>query len=124
MYELLRNLHILFAVVSVTGFAARGLLAIVKSSWLDTPWLKRLPHVNDTLLFAAGIALMVITHQYPGSAAWITAKLIAVLLYIVFGFIALRRSFPAGLRVTSGLAALATIGYIVSVAITKHPLPG
>lgn len=123
MYETLRHLHMLFAVISVTGFAARGLLAITQSPSLDTPWLKRLPHINDTLLFAAGVALIVITHQYPGSAPWITAKLVAVLVYIVLGFVALRRSFPAGLRVASGLAALATIGYIVSVAITKNPLP-
>jgi len=123
MYIALKHLHILFAVISVTGFAARGVLAMVGSPLLQRPWLRRLPHINDTLLFAAGVALAVITRQYPFVDAWITVKLAAVLLYIVLGFMALRPTLPAGFRLASGFAALAVAAYIVGVALTKNPVP-
>jgi uncharacterized membrane protein SirB2 len=123
MYTALKHLHILFAVISITGFAARGVLAIIGSPLLQRPWLRRLPHINDTLLFSAGVALAILTDQIPFIDAWITAKLAAVLLYIVLGFIALRRTFPARLRVVSGIGALVVVAYIVVVAVTKNPLP-
>ncbi|MBI4996231.1 MAG: SirB2 family protein [Rhodocyclales bacterium] len=123
MYTALKHLHILFAVVSVAGFVARGVLAIVGSALLQRPWLLRLPHINDTLLFSAGVALAFLTHQVPFVDAWITAKLAAVVLYIVLGFVALRATFPARLRLACGIGALATVGYVVGVALTKNPLP-
>lgn len=123
MYLALKHLHTLFAVISITGFAARGILAIMDSPLLRRPWLRRLPHINDTLLFAAGLALAIISRQYPFAEAWITAKLAAVLLYIALGFVALRRTFSAPLRIASGISALAVAGYIVAVALTKNPVP-
>jgi uncharacterized membrane protein SirB2 len=123
MYTALKHLHILFAVLSITGFVVRGVLAIKGSPLLQRPWLRRLPHVNDTLLFSAGVALAFLTHQIPFVDAWITAKLAAVLLYIVLGFVALRRTLPATLRLASGIGALVVVAYIVSVALTKNPLP-
>jgi uncharacterized membrane protein SirB2 len=46
-----------------------------------------------------------------------------VLLYIVLGFLALRRTLPARMRLASGIGALVVVAYIVSVALTKNPLP-
>ena len=123
MYTALKHLHILFAAISITGFVLRGVLAIKGSPVLQRPWLRRLPHINDTLLFSAGVALAFLTHQIPFVDAWITAKLAAVLLYIVLGFVALRKTVPAKLRLASGIGALAVATYIVCVALTKNPLP-
>jgi uncharacterized membrane protein SirB2 len=123
MYLALKHLHIAFAVISVTGFVARGALAVMGSPLLQRPWLRRLPHINDPLLFPAGVALAVIPRQYPFVDAWITVKLAAVLLYIVLGFMALRPTLPAGLRLASGCTALAVAAYIVGIALTKNPLP-
>jgi uncharacterized membrane protein SirB2 len=123
MYLGLKHLHILFAIVSVAGFIVRGVLAIRGSALLRHPVLRRLPHINDTLLFSAGVALAFLTHQVPFVDTWITAKLAGVLLYIVLGFAALRGSLPARLRLASGIAALAVVAYVVGVALTKNPLP-
>lgn len=123
MYLGLKHLHTLFAVISIGGFIARGILAIKDSPLLQRPWLRRLPHINDTLLFAAGVALAILSRQYPFVDTWITVKLAAVLLYIALGFVALRKTFPARLRIASGISALAVAGYIVTVALTKNPVP-
>jgi uncharacterized membrane protein SirB2 len=121
MYLALKHLHILFAALSITGFTARGLLAMRCSPLLQRrPWLRRLPHINDTLLFGAGIWLAVLTQQIPFVDTWLTVKLGAVLLYIVLGFVALRSRFPAWLRLISGIVALVVATYIVHVALSKN----
>jgi uncharacterized membrane protein SirB2 len=120
-YLTLKYLHILFATLSITGFAARGLLALRGGSpLLQRPWLRRLPHINDTLLFGAGLWLARMLRQMPFVDVWITVKLGSVLLYIILGFVALRPKFPAWLRLASGSAALLAAAYITHVALTKN----
>lgn len=120
MYMALKHLHILFATLSIAGFVARGALAMRRSPLLQRPWLRRLPHINDTLLFGAGVWLAFLTHQVPFVDAWITVKLGAVLLYIILGFIALREKFAGSVRLASGIAALGVVAYVVRVAVTKN----
>jgi uncharacterized membrane protein SirB2 len=58
-------------------------------------------------------------------AAWVRgrlAKIIGLLVYIGLGLVALRPGRPTAVRAVAWVAALATFGYIVSVAITKNPL--
>jgi uncharacterized membrane protein SirB2 len=74
-------------------------------------------------LFATGIALMIAIRQYPGTAPWITAKLVAVLVYIGLGMVALRFGRSRPVRAGAWVAALVVFGYIVAVAVTRNPLP-
>lgn len=122
MYAAVKHLHILFAVLSGTGLLLRGLLMTVDSPLLERRWIKIAPHVNDTLLLVAAIALTVIVGQYPFVDSWLTAKVFGVIAYIVLGALALRPGRPKPVRIAAGIAALAVFGYIVSVAVTKNPL--
>jgi uncharacterized membrane protein SirB2 len=56
--------------------------------------------------------------QYPLAQPWLTAKVGALLLYIVLGSVALKRGRSKGIRAAAFLAALATFAYIVAVALT------
>ncbi|HVJ73474.1 MAG TPA: SirB2 family protein, partial [Casimicrobiaceae bacterium] len=56
-----------------------------------------------------------------GAAPWIGAKVVALVVYIALGMIALKRGRTFAVRAAAFFAALATFGYIVSVAITKSP---
>jgi len=47
---------------------------------------------------------------------------IAVLVYIAAGTVALKRGRTRGVRIAALIVALTTFGYIVSVALTKSPL--
>jgi len=76
-------------------------------------------HVIDTVLLAS--ALWLAWQLGRDAAPWIAAKVVALLLYIVLGSIALRRGRTPGIRIAAFFAALATFGYIVSVAIAKSP---
>ncbi|HTY04047.1 MAG TPA: SirB2 family protein [Rhodocyclaceae bacterium] len=121
MYEPLKLLHIAFAVVSVTGFVARALLAAIGSTVWQRRGIRLLTHGNDTLLLAAGVTLSILSHQYPFAQPWLTAKLAAVVLYIVLGALALRPALPAAVRTVCGFGALAVVAYVIHVAITKNP---
>src|SRR5271170_5310271 len=55
-------------------------------------WLRVTPHVIDTRLLLAGIALVLIIRQYPLVDAWLTAQLLALIAYIAIGHLAVRRA--------------------------------
>ena len=76
-----------------------------------------------SLLLASAVALAVMSHQYPLSNGWLTAKIVGVLIYIGLGTVALKRGKTRRTRVTAWLAAQAVFFYIVAVAITRQPLP-
>jgi uncharacterized membrane protein SirB2 len=79
--------------------------------------------VNDSVLLAAGVWLAVLLRQVPGESAWLTAKLVGLVVYIALGMLALRFLRSKGQRISAWLAALAVFGYIVAVAVTHSPLP-
>ena len=90
-YLALKNLHVATVVVSYCLFVVRGAWMLADSPMLAKRWVRIVPHVNDTVLLVAGIWLTTIIQQYPGTSAWLTAKVAGLIVYIVVGTVALRR---------------------------------
>jgi uncharacterized membrane protein SirB2 len=120
-YTALKYVHLAAVAVSFTLFFLRGLWMMLDSAQLSRRWVRIVPHVNDTVLLAAGIWLAFELRQAPGASPWLTAKLAALFVYIGLGVLALRPGRPKRLRVGAWLAALAVFGYIVGVALTRSP---
>ena len=121
-YFVLKYIHIATVIISIAGFLVRGIWMMQSSPMLQQRWVKIVPHINDTILLISAIALVVITAQYPGPLAWINAKIIALVLYIVLGIIALKPSRPKSVRITAWCLAILTFAYIVMVALSKNAL--
>lgn len=121
MYLALKHLHVTCVVISITGFFLRGLLMIAESSILRQRWIRVVPHVNDATLLAAAIALSAMSGQYPFVDAWLTAKIFGLIAYIILGSIALKAGRTKRNRIAAWLAAMATFGYVVSVALARDP---
>ena len=119
----LKLIHITAAAVSYALFFMRGIWMVNGSPRLGERWVRIVPHVNDTLLLAAAIWMTVLIHQYPGTHAWLTAKLAALLVYIGLGTVALKRGKTQRTRIAAWLAAQAVFFYIAAVALTRNPLP-
>ena len=119
----LKTLHMTFAALTFVSFTLRGAGMLREAGWRRSRWVRVLPHVVDTLLFATGIALMIAIRQYPGAVPWITAKLTAVLVYIGLGMVALRFGRTRPVRIGAWVAALLVFAYIYAVAITRDPWP-
>ena len=81
-----------------------------------------MPHAIDTVFLATGIWLAIRIGQYPFMQAWLTAKVLALVAYIVIGSIALKRGPTRAIRAAAFVAALAVFAYIVGVASARHPL--
>jgi uncharacterized membrane protein SirB2 len=119
-YLALKHIHITFALLSGGFFLLRGLWMLLESPLLQRRWVKVVPHVVDTLLLASALGLVFWSGQYPFAQGWLTAKVLALLAYIVLGTIALKRGRTRGVRSFALLAALATFAYIVAVALTRR----
>jgi len=122
MYLTLKTIHISLISISVIIFIARGLMMIMKNNFYRDKIFRYLPPTIDTLLLLSGIILMFITEQYLFLEPWITVKLLALLLYIAFGTIALNRVYNYKLQILGFIMALLTIYFMYSVARTHHPL--
>jgi uncharacterized membrane protein SirB2 len=122
-YQSLKHFHMGCAALSGSFFLLRGVWMMRASGMLQRRWVRVAPHVVDTLLLASAIGLAVWSHQYPGQQPWLTAKVLALLGYIVLGSVALKRGRTKTQRQAAFAAALALFAYIVSVAVTKRPFP-
>lgn len=122
-YLLLKQLHVACAALSYAGFFVRGVWMMRGSAMLSRRWVKILPHVNDSVLLASAIAMAAIGRQYPFVQGWLTAKVVALVLYIVLGILALRPGRALPLRIAAWIAAQIVFAYIVWVAVTRDALP-
>lgn len=121
-YLLLKHFHMTCAALSGSFFFIRGQWMLASSPMLQRRWVKTVPHIVDSLLLASAIGLAIWSHQYPGQMPWLTAKVVALVAYILLGAVALNYGKTKALRAAAYVAALATFGYIVAVAVTKNPL--
>jgi len=119
-YVLLKQVHVGFAVVSISGFVLRWLWVMAGSSLSAHRLTKSAPHVVDTLFLASGFLLAMTIDQYPWSDSWLTAKLCGLVAYILFGIAAMSVS-SITVRVAAFISAILSYGWILSVARLKSP---
>ena len=74
------------------------------------------------MLLGSAITMLVISAQLPFAQGWLTAKLIGLIVYIMFGMMALKRGRTRKVRAVFFVAALVAFAYIVSVALRRSPL--
>lgn len=123
-YTLLKSIHMTAAAISYALFVLRGIWRFSGSPIAARRWTKVVPHLNDTVLLVAAIAMV---WQLPSLAGWhafLTAKLVGLAGYILLGMAAFRWAKGLRARVTAWLAAQAAFVYIVGVALTKSPSLG
>ncbi len=118
-YLLIKYFHVSFAVLSLIGFGLRGFWMLQASPLLQAKLTRVLPHINDTLLLTTAIVLVVMSRQYPLVVGWVTIKIVLLLLYILFGTMALKRGKTKQSRGLFLAAALIIVMMIFVVALTK-----
>ena len=118
-YAAIKGVHVTAAAVSLGLFVLRSAWRALSPERLAARWVRVVPHVVDTVLLLS--ALWLAWEIGRGAAPWIAAKVVALVVYIVLGTVALKRGRTPAIRAAAFFAALATFGYIVSVAVTKSP---
>lgn len=121
-HALIKLIHISCVALSLAGFTLRSGLMLIRSPLLRRRWMRTIPHLVDSILFFSGLWMAWNLHQYPGTTPWLTAKLTALIAYVIFGAMALRGRTRRR-RYLSLLAAYGCFFYMVSVALTRNPFP-
>jgi uncharacterized membrane protein SirB2 len=121
-YLLLKHFHMSLAAASGSLFLLRGLWMMAGSPMLVRAWVRRLPHLVDSLLLATALALAWWSGQTPWGSPWLGAKVSALIAYILLGSVALKYGRTRAIRSAAFVAALACFAYIGATAVTKNPL--
>jgi uncharacterized membrane protein SirB2 len=119
MYPLIKHVHLICVAMTFVLFTLRFAWMTMDSPMLQRRWVRVLPHVNDTLLLLAGLSLAVLSSQYPFAQDWLTAKLVALLVYILLGTVALKRGRSKRVRLLAGTAAFLVFVYMLQVAVHR-----
>ena len=122
MMETIKFIHVTCVLLSLAGFFIRGIWMLRDSTLLQQRWVKATPHIVDTLLLVSAIILAVQFRFSPLEQPWLMVKIIALLVYIGAGMVALRFGRSKTVRLYAWLFGLATILYIMSVATSKSVL--
>lgn len=121
-YPEIRTIHIGAVITSGALFAARALaLNLAGAAWPLKRPVRVLSYAVDTTLLMAAVLLTTIVRQYPFVDAWVTAKVLLLIVYVVLGYRALRGpSLTARMSCLAG--AVVTFLVIVSIARAHDPL--
>ncbi len=115
---MLKLIHIVFVFSSFLSFNIRMILNQFQPRLLQNRILKTIPHIIDTALLVSGLSLVFLENWTAREHGWIISKFIVLIIYIVFGIIAMRSR--GSKRWLAFAAAIGCFAYIFSVAISKH----
>jgi len=117
LFLALKLLHIGCVLFSFCGFLLRAFLLLFHPKMMGRAWVKYPPHIVESLLILSALAMLPLLGQYPFVDEWLTAKLLAMLLYIAIGAYALHGEKGMAVRVMAMISALTVFAYIVGVAV-------
>ncbi len=116
-YLMVKHFHMTFAILSLLFFIVRACWAVSGSAMLSRPFVRIAPHVIDTLLLVCGLYLL----SAIGMQAFIVAKLIALVLYILLGTMAIKRARTQGQKALFAILAVLVFIYILGAAFKHSP---
>ena len=122
MYMMVKHLHLTAVALSLTLFVLRFFWTVRGSQMMSKKWVKIVPHVIDTVLLLSALTLCVLISQYPFVNAWLTEKVLGVVLYILMGFWTLKWARTTPLKALGFVGALAWLVFVAKVAVFKQPL--
>jgi uncharacterized membrane protein SirB2 len=122
LFTIMKSIHMITLTITITGFILRGVWMMRGSPLLQAKLVKIAPHVNDTVLLISAVWAGALIGQYPFVNAWLTAKILGAVAYIVLGAVALTYGRTMQVRLFAFVGALLCFAYVVAVAATKNPL--
>jgi len=119
-YPQIKAVHVHAAMLSFAIFFVRGLLMVLRSKFSNHAALRYSSYAVDTTLLTAALMLATMLHQYPFVHAWLTVKVLLLVLYIVLGSLALKRAKTRQGQILAFIAACITFAVIFAVARAHH----
>ena len=122
MYLILKYVHTIAAVATISGFMLRGYWMLTESNKLQHRVARIAPHIIDTVFLLAGVGMVWLLQLNPLTQAWLLAKFAGLIAYILLGTIAIKRGPTRQVRSLAFVGAISVFAYIAGVALAKSPL--
>ena len=84
-YPQIKWVHVAAVICSGLLFALRGTAQLAGARWTMAAPLRYLSYAIDTTLLTAALMLATLLHQYPFVHAWLTVKVLLLVVYVVLG---------------------------------------
>ena len=118
----IRRIHIASALLSGGIFLLRSLAYnLLNAGWAMALALRTVVWSVDATLLTAAFMLMTITSQVPFVDAWLTVKVLFLVVYVVLAWTAFLASSKTRRLAATGAAA-AAFATVYSIARAHHPL--
>lgn len=117
--ETIKTIHITFAILTIISFTLRSIFMWLKHELLQKISVKVFPHIIDAVLLLSGILLVIESYGNFLQQSWLLAKIIAIILYVIVGSIALKYGRTLLIRSFSVLASWGILAVIVTLAMTR-----
>lgn len=114
-----KYIHLSAVLLSFCGFVLRAGWMLADSPMLGRRWVRVLPHIIDSVLLVSALWLVYLMSLPLLQSDWLLAKIIALLVYIALGTMALKRGRTKTRRLMFTVLAIMVFLYIVSVALSK-----
>jgi uncharacterized membrane protein SirB2 len=122
-YPEIRWVHVAAVLSSGVLFFLRGTMVLGGlQRWAMWAPVRYLSYAIDTVLLTAALMLATLLRQYPFVHAWLTVKVVLLVVYIGLGTFALKRGRTRRVRAVCFAAAVLVYLFIISVARAHHPL--
>ncbi|MEO8063545.1 MAG: SirB2 family protein [Pseudomonadota bacterium] len=121
-YPQIKGVHVAAVIASGVLFFVRGLGLNVGLKWMMAAPLRYLSYGIDTVLLTAALMLATLLHQAPFVDAWLTVKVVLLVVYVVLGSFALKRGRTPAARWSAFAAAITVYLFILSVTRAHDPL--
>lgn len=118
-YFVIKHIHMTAAGLSILLFILRAFWSVTESPLLQKKLVKIVPHVIDTILLVAAVALAMMIGPYQ---PWILTKVLLLVVYIGLGTVAIKRGKTPRQRLMAAVLAVLVYMYILSVALAHDPL--
>jgi len=109
--------------LSIFFFTGRGVIMFYDPSFVSRAWVQRVAKSIDTVLLLSGMTLAWLTEQLPWQDAWLGAKLLLLLIYILLGMGAFYWGRSRTVKILSWGMAVGVYAVMVFIALTKTIWP-
>lgn len=121
-YSQIKWVHIIAVICSGSLFFVRGLMLLNNMKVAMAGPVRYLSYSIDTVLLTAALMLATMLPSAMFANGWLLEKIILLVVYIVIGSFALKRSRNHKNRTWFFIAAVSVYLFMFSVARTHHPL--
>lgn len=121
-YPQIKSLHVWMVLLSGGLFALRGASVLLGRRWAMALPVRLASYAIDTTLLTAALMLLTMLPASMFANGWLLMKVTLLVIYILFGTLALKRARSPRQRTVFYVLALLTYAWMLTIARSHHPL--